>query len=102
MSRQRYKWWGYVKAMIRQYEPGKMGGLTGVAERERAAVADAVEETMTLVDGVERMKLVNLVFWRQSHSLDGAALALYVSDRTAQEWHRQFIRLVAKNFGLLD
>lgn len=38
---------------------------------------------------------------KRTHTLQGAALACYVSERTAQEWHRQFIRLVGQKRGLL-
>lgn len=102
MNRNRYQWWGYVKAIIRAYKPAAPGELAGAAERENAAVALAVQQTLELPDGAERMELIRLVFWRRSHTLAGASLMLHISDRTGQEWHRQFIRAVAKNFGLLD
>ena len=54
-----------------------------------------------MVDGAERIRLIDLVLWKRTHTLQGAALACYVSERTAQEWHRQFIRLVGQKRGLL-
>lgn len=62
---------------------------------------DAVTETGQLVDGAERLKLVDMVLWKRTHTIQGAAMAIFVSDRTAQEWHRQFIRLVGQKRGLL-
>lgn len=96
MSNPRYGWWGYVKWMIRGY---KNGALLTKAESE--AVRDAVTETGQLVDGAERLKLVDMVLWKRTHTIQGAAMAIFVSDRTAQEWHRQFIRLVWQKRGLL-
>lgn len=95
MSNPRYGWWGYVKWMIRGY---KNGALLTKAESE--AVRDAVTETGQLVDGAERLKLVDMVLWKRTHTIQGAAMAIFVSDRTAQEWHRQFIRLVGQKRGL--
>ena len=96
MSNPRYGWWGYVKWMIRGY---KNGALLTKAESE--AVRDAVTETGQLVDGAERLKLVDMVLWKRTHTIQGAAMAIFVSDRTAQEWHRQFICLVGQKRGLL-
>lgn len=96
MSTPRYGWWAYAKWMIRSY---KGGGL--MTKAERAAVADAIAETEQLVDGAERLRLIDLVLWKRTHTLQGAAMAVYVSERTAQEWHRQFIRLVGQKRGLL-
>lgn len=96
MSNPRYGWWSYAKWMIRSY---KGGGL--MTKDELAAVKDAIEETEQLVDGAERLRLIDLVLWKRTHTLQGAAMAVYVSERTAQEWHRQFIRLVGQKRGLL-
>lgn len=96
MSKPRYGWWPYAKWMIRSY---KGGGL--MTKDERAAVEAAVKETEQLADGGERLRLIDLVLWKRTHTLQGAALACYVSERTAQEWHRQFIRLVGQKKGLL-
>ena len=96
MSKPRYGWWPYAKWMIRS---NKGGGL--MTKDERAAVEAAVKETEQLADGGERLRLIDLVLWKRTHTLQGAALACYVSERTAQEWHRQFIRLVGQKRGLL-
>ena len=96
MSKPRYGWWPYAKWMIRSY---KGGGL--MTKDERAAVEAAISDTEQLIDGSERLRLIDLVLWKRTHTLQGAALACYVSERTAQEWHRQFIRLVGQKRGLL-
>lgn len=95
VSNPRYGWWSYAKWMIRSY---KGGGL--MTKDELAAVKDAIEETEQLIDGSERIRLIDLVLWKRTHTLQGAAMAVHVSERTAQEWHRQFIRLVGQKRGL--
>lgn len=135
MSRPRYKWWAYAKAMIREYplryeelqqrrfprvvanynticrsgsdvsrqtEQLAMTELPGVAAREYEAVRSAIARTNAMRDGAERMRLIDAVFWRRTHTLQGAALACHVSYITAARWHGEFIRLVGYNFGLID
>lgn len=134
MSKPRYKWWGYVKWVIRDYpdkcrelqmmqtqsctanysgsvrgseaqrntENTALRGFSGQREREFSGVEQAIEETRRMKNGAERLKLIDLVFFSKTHTLSGAALACYVGERTALEWHGDFIRCVAKHMGLLD
>lgn len=134
MSKPRYKWWSYVKAMIRQYpalaaeyEDLKRQSLTanyagmprgGAAgrttedvalremettkQREYEAVRRAVEATKRMRTGRDRLRVIKLVLWDNSCTLDGAALKVHISPRTARAYHGDFIRLVAKNYGLMD
>lgn len=76
--------------------------LPRVAMREYEAVRAAVEQTLKREDGRERIRMIDLIFWRQTHTLAGAALAVHVSYVTASRWHGEFIRLVGLNFGLID
>lgn len=102
MSKPRYSWWGYVKAIIRRYEPYREPELHGVPLRESCAVSEAVCETERLQDGDDRLKFIRLVFWDKTHTLEGAALAVNCSERTARRWHTDFIKCVARHYGLLD
>lgn len=69
---------------------------------ENNAVRKAVNETRAMQDGEERLKFIRLVFWDKTHTLEGAAMAVNCSDRTARRWHTDFIKCVARNYGLLD
>ena len=93
MSKPRYRWWGYVKAMLRAYPKS-------VTEKERNAIEKAIEETERLVDGADRMKVVELVFFKGTHKLAGAAMQVPCSIETAQKYHADFIRKVGVKFGL--
>ena len=127
MSKPRYKWWGYIKNVIRAYPglqkeynalheqsitannsgmPGGAGisrGVENVALREMPkpkqkeydSVRKAIEVTEYLKTGKERLNLIDLVFWKGSHTLSGAAMALNISYDTAIDYHGDFIMLVA-------
>lgn len=128
MSKPRYKWWSYVKWMIRLYpdrvaelrrrqeasvtanyspvpggsEPGRTTEELGTAslgkavDREVEAVRRAIEETESLANGAERLRLIDLIFWKKTHTLVGACDACHVSERTGRQWHTEFIYMVAK------
>lgn len=135
MSKPRYRWWGYLMAVLKaypelcaklqqlkeqhitvSYEPsgGGKGGISRPTERaalaelrgtegkEYNAVRQAIEYTSKLRNGAERNALIDMVFFKKSHSLEGAAMALFVSYSTAKKWHKEFILAVADFYGLLD
>lgn len=134
MSKPRYRWWGYVKAVIRAYPelkarydelhsasvtaaygsfaggggPGDPTGRTAVRELPRQeqieydAVRQAIEETAAMRTGRDRLRIADMVFWKRSHTLDGAAMCIPCSWRTAAQYHGDFIHLVAKYMGLKD
>lgn len=76
--------------------------LPSTKQREYEAVKGALEITERFVSGEHRIKLIRLVFWDKSHTLAGAALSVPCSISTAKRWHGEFIRLVAKIYGLMD
>lgn len=71
-------------------------------QREYEAVEQALWETASLPDGAARVRIIDLVFWRQSHTLEGAAQAVHLSYRTARRRQNEFIRLVAEKMGLVE
>lgn len=86
-----------MKDMIRRY-PDETN------DDESRAVSAAVEDTKRLLDGDDRMRVIRMVFFKKTHTLQGAALNVPCSYETAKRWTQQFIRLVAKSFeccGLL-
>ena len=134
MSKPRYKWWGYVRNMIRAYPAlqseyrsihcptvtanisGMPGGgsisdptmmvaireLPGTRQREFEAVRQAVRTFECQKGGNDVLRLIDLVFWKDICTLNGAAQRIGVSYETAKRYQQQFILLVAKNYGLLD
>jgi hypothetical protein len=65
-------------------------------EREYNAVRRAVEQT----ENGDVLKIIELVFWSRSHTLNGAADQVHVSYVTAKRYQEKFIKTVAKNLGL--
>ena len=92
MSKPKSIWWGYVKNMIRKYPDN-------VSPDEYRAASAAIAETESKPTGKIRMKIVRMVLMKGSHTIDGAAMACYVSPMTAKTYHRDFIRLVGKHFS---
>lgn len=89
-------------------EPGRtpealaLRDFTGQKKREYDAVENAICVTKGYKNGEDRIRFVDMVFFKQTHTLVGASNVLYISQRTGEEWHRQFIRLVASYMGMLD
>ena len=71
-------------------------------QREYEAVKRAIDATWRLYNGRERLKIIELVYWKKSHTLDGAALAVGYGYDRARQLHGEFVRLVAANYGLMD
>lgn len=98
MSKPRYGWWPYVKDMLRRYPDH-------TNDDETRAIESAILDTENLSGGRERMKVIQMVFFKKTHTLQGAALNVPCSYETAKEWTQQFIRAVARAFkcdGLLQ
>lgn len=134
MSKPRYKWWGYIRNVIRDYPrlmqeydalheqsvtPGMSGmpggggavrtveaiavrELAGTKQREYEAVRQAIDMTRRLDTARERLAMIDMVFWKNTHTLCGAAHQVNVSYETAKRYQRQFIMAVARSYGLLD
>lgn len=76
--------------------------LPSAKQAEYDAVTKAIEQTKLLKTGHERLTLIDMVYWKQSHTLDGAAYALGYSYENAKIFHGDFLRLVGLNRGLMD
>lgn len=75
--------------------------LPEVNRRELEAVRAALTYISTQKNADKRLEIINLYYWRKSHTLHGAALKTGVHEQTAKEWNREFIQKIAENFGLL-
>lgn len=134
MSKPRYKWWGYIRGVVRAYPELKreyeelhrqsvtagMSGLpsgSGVSrgtediavrelpytkQREYEAVRRAIEATKRMTNGSQRLRIIDMVYWKRSHTVEGAAMRVGYSPDRGKQLHGDFIRLVAKNYGLMD
>lgn len=89
--------------MIKDYpERRKDEGSLDRQERiEFDTVSKAVEQTKTMIDGKNRIQVINMTLWKQTHTVDGSAIALHLSERTAQRYRWQFVALVGMHYGFL-
>lgn len=76
--------------------------LPATRQREYEAVRRAVHITERMRSGGQRLQLIRLVLWENRYTLRGAALTIPVSYDQAQNYHRDFIYLVARCYGLMD
>ncbi len=105
----------HYPAMVADYSGMPRGGTTARAveslairelpstkQREYEAVQRAVEITERYRNGQDRLKVIRLVLWDKSHTLEGAALMVPCGVATVKRWHGEFIMLTASFYGLLD
>ena len=111
----RHDWWPYVKGMIRRYPclqqrypegvssfSGSLHDLPATSQREFEAVRLAIATTQTYANGADRLAVIERVLWKKTHNLAGAAQTIPCAAVTAWRWHGDFIRLVARFYGLMD
>ncbi|MCD8005078.1 MAG: hypothetical protein LUE91_05440 [Oscillospiraceae bacterium] len=105
MSRKRYRWWGYVKAVLRIYPEhcGTIqagGALQRDDLREYEAVRKAIDAKEQDRDGAVTLEIIEMVYFKGSHTLQGAADAVGYSYGHAKRIQEGFLLLVARNLGL--
>jgi hypothetical protein len=100
MSKLRYHWWGYAKGIVTICGNPDCPKRELLTEAEISAYNAAVAKTLAMKEGEDRMKLIRMVMIARTHTIAGAALRLYISERTARQWHGDFIRLVGEGLGL--
>ncbi|MBR5094461.1 MAG: hypothetical protein IK095_05150 [Oscillospiraceae bacterium] len=69
-------------------------------QQRMEAVERAIGRTMRRSSGALRLRIVELVFFKGSHTLRGAGMACHVSYATAKIWQQDFIYAVADELGL--
>ena len=74
-------------------------GLTHQQSRELEAIEKAVKTTRRGPDGKLRVRVVEMVYFRGTHTIEGAAQQVHVSYTTAWRWTDSFVRLVGKYLG---
>lgn len=76
--------------------------LTPQKQKEYDAVCSAIIATRMYKNGEDRLKVIRLVFWDKSHTLEGSAMQVPCSYYTACNWHREFIYLTALKYGFIS
>lgn len=96
MSKPKYDWWPFAINMARRYPNND-------TEEAFVAVNAALEKVKNLVDGEDRMRLINYIYFSggRANKRDlkkWAAIHIPCSYGTAKRWHGEFIRDVARNY----
>lgn len=76
--------------------------LSSIEAKEYEAVNAAIRETARMSNGEARLAIIDLVYWKRSHTLAGAGMQVGYSYRHTQRVHEQFAYLVAENLGLKE
>lgn len=71
----------------------------GLNEDERKAVEQAIEIIKSQPNGDAKYKVIELVYIRRTHTLEGAAQRVHYSYDSVKKWHAEFIRLIGKCFS---
>lgn len=98
MSRPRHRWYWNVIRAIRYYP--ELASAEQISPRELEeldAVRTAIENIGRQKDGDEALRVVEMVDWRKTHTIEGAAYKLNMSEKTARNRRSRFIREVARN-----
>lgn len=101
-TKEHYKWWPYIKDIIREYPARRGMELNGLEKREQEAVQAAIYATERMVNGEKRLEVVRLVLWDGTYTIDGAALMIHCDRATAARWQRAFFEMVARNRDLFE
>lgn len=91
---------GRAGKVSRPVETAVVERLTEKEQRRYDAVHMALEETERMRDGRDRLRVIDMVYFRRSHTLYGAALAVPVSEITAKRWNRKFVAMVGEKLNL--
>ena len=72
-------------------------------QRKYDAVSAAIEKTRLLHpdSAGQRLLIIDLVYWKQSHTIEGAAMKVPCHRNAAGRWQAEFIRLVADELDLV-
>lgn len=76
--------------------------LPSTKQREYEAVHMAIATTEQYSNGRSRLAIIRMVLWDRQYTLEGAALQIPCSYRTARRWHTEFVSMVASYYGLMD
>ena len=87
----------------RTTEAAALRQLPPAEQAELDAVRYAVELMASKPgSGPLRLRLIELVYWKRSHNLYGAAMRVHISEATAKRYNGEFLRAIAKARQLLD
>lgn len=101
-----YSWWPYIREIIREYPEGLSHKDAHDPSRVKIKDFESVREAIIVAEreerSRERLKVIKMVHWDRTHTLEGAALEIPCDRSTVARWQRKFFEEVARNRGLLN
>lgn len=101
MSKPKFRWWGYALKMVKDYpmlcatEDPSHDEL-----RERGAVQAAIDTTLQMEQGKQRVELIRSVYWgKRKQTIEDVSAQLNIEPTVADRWHSAFIRQVGRCWG---
>lgn len=92
----------HSSAASRKTEEAALRAAPGETElRQYAAVARALEITRSYPNGSQRVRIVELLIWQESHTVEGAAAVVGYSAAAVKEFRAAFLGLVAVLLGFV-
>lgn len=101
MGRPKYWWDGTIRKGIRMYYAGGLDTGTIQGAAMHIGITRAMSAVAGMVDGRERLRVIELCFMRGMVNVGIAADRVHVSERTAQRWISEFVRMVGKEIGYI-
>lgn len=98
MGRPKNYWYGIVRQMVRRY-PQLMMEQNIQSGIFCKAIEKTIEETAKLPNGNDRLKVVDVVLFTKTKTVEGVAIDVNYSERTVQSWINSFINAVGRNAG---
>lgn len=89
------------KGINRATEKAAIKELAPREQQEMEAVCKALERIHGTMDGMQKIKLIDLFYFKRSHTLYGAAMKTACSERTAKRWNTEFLTYVGIELGYL-
>jgi len=102
MSRPCYYWFTFLQRTLERFPDKLVQDDTYQSNLALVAIRKTIEEIRCGRDGEDKVKLIEMVYFKKSHSVDGASLVLHVSERTAHRWNSEFIYALGMRMGFLD
>lgn len=87
----------YIREVLRDYPKicKKIPEKRTRNEQRRFEVVNAVLDMVDhMEDARDKRKFIDMVYFRQSHNIQGAALCIPVGKRTAERWNSQILGAV--------
>ncbi len=101
MSRPKYWWDGTIKKGLRMYYRGGLDTRTIQGAAMHIGITRVLKRTEDMVDGMERIRVIEMCYMRNSYNVGIAAAYVHTSERTAQRWISEFVRAIGKEIGYI-